>query len=211
MKTFATLLFCGAAASAQQVRIFNSFDTSTPTPDGIEIHSGSAVIRITALRDDVLRIRLGPQGSLPEDASWAVLPGARKARVSVMPNDEGFATARLRVRVDKSSLRMAISDLAGKVISSDAPGRPIEYRGDSFRIYKDMPENEHYFGLGDKTGPLDRRGMAFTLWNTDAGFEESTDPIYKSIPFFIGFRAGRSTTTSFRARNQSTSSKLTHG
>jgi alpha-glucosidase len=55
-----------------------------------------------------------------------------------------------------------------------------------------MPENEHYFGLGDKTGPLDRRSEAFTLWNTDAGFQESTDPIYKSIPFFLSLRAGRS-------------------
>src|SRR5258708_22775828 len=49
---------------------------------------------------------------------------------------------------------------------------------------------EHFFGLGDKTGPLDRRGQAFTLWNDDSyRFQESTDPIYKSIPFFVA--AGR--------------------
>jgi alpha-glucosidase len=196
MKTFAAALFFVSAVSAQPVRIFDTFSTSTPMPDGMEIHGGSAVIRITALRDDVLRIRLGPQGSLPEDSSWAVLPAARTARVSVTPSSDqaatGFSTGKLRVRVDKSSLRMTISDLEGKVLSSDAPGRPIEYHGDSFRIYKEMPQDERYFGLGDKTGPLDRRGMAFTLWNTDIGFQESTDPIYKSIPFFIGFCAGSS-------------------
>jgi alpha-glucosidase len=85
---------------------------------------------------------------------------------------------------------MTISDLEGKVVSADA--QPIEYHGDRFRIYKEMPENEHYYGLGDKTGPLDRRGLAFALWNTDTGFQESTDLICKSIPFFIGFRSGRS-------------------
>ncbi|MGA3202215.1 MAG: TIM-barrel domain-containing protein, partial [Bryobacteraceae bacterium] len=195
MKTFAAVLFCVAAASAQ-VRIFTSVDTSAATPNGIEIRSGSAILNVTALRDDVLRIRLGPEGSLPEDASWAVLPGARTARVPVTSlNDAasvGFSTAKLRVSVDRATSRMTISDLEGRVLSSDTTGRPVEYHGDSFRIYKDMPENEHYFGLGDKTGPLDRRGMAFTLWNTDTGFQESTDPIYKSIPFFIGFRAGRS-------------------
>jgi alpha-glucosidase len=194
MKSVGALLLCvGTTLSAQPVRIFNAVDSSTATPDGVEIHSGSAVLRITALRDDVLRIRLGPQGSLPEDASWAVLQGARTARVSVAPLSDqaasGFSTGKLRVLV-KNSLRMTISDLEGNVISSDA--QPIEYHGDRFRIYKEMPENEHYFGLGDKTGPLDRRGMAFTLWNTDTGFQESTDPIYKSVPFFIGFRAGRS-------------------
>jgi alpha-glucosidase len=47
--------------------------------------------------------------------------------------------------------------------------------------------------LGDKIGPLDRRGQSFRLWNTDAfRFQESTDPLYKSIPFFITMRAGRS-------------------
>jgi alpha-glucosidase len=56
-----------------------------------------------------------------------------------------------------------------------------------------MPIDEHYFGLGDKTGPLDRRDEAFSLWNTDAyRFQESTDPIYKSIPFFMTYRAGMS-------------------
>jgi alpha-glucosidase len=184
------------AASAQQIRIFNSVDSSAATPDGIEIRSGSAIVRIVALRDDVLRFRLGPQGTLPEDASWAVLPAARTARTAVAPVDDaaaiGFSTAQLRVRVEKTSLRITISDLQGNILSSDTPGRPVEYHGDSFRIYKNMPEDEHYFGLGDKTGALDRRGMAFTLWNTDIGFQESTDPIYKSIPFFIGFRAGKS-------------------
>ena len=190
MKTFAAVLFHVVAASAQ-VRIFNSADIFRAAPDGIEIRSGVGVVRISALRDDVLRIRLGPNGTLPEDAPWAVLPAARTARVSVTPLSNGFSTAKLRVRVDQS-LRMTISDLAGNVISSEIPERPIEYHGDSLRIYKDMPQDEHYFGLGDKTGPLDRCGMAFTLWNTDTGFQESTDPIYKSIPFFIGLRAGRS-------------------
>ncbi len=42
-----------------------------------------------------------------------------------------------------------------------------------------MSADAHYFGLGDKTGPLDRRGEAFALWNSDAGgFGESTDPLY---------------------------------
>jgi alpha-glucosidase len=63
--------------------------------------------------------------------------------------------------------------------------------GDAFRIYKTMPLDEHYFGLGDKTGPLDRRNEAFTLWNTDAyRFQESTDPLYKSIPYFMTFARG---------------------
>ena len=49
------------------------------------------------------------------------------------------------------------------------------------------------FGLGDKTGAFDRRDEAFQMWNTDAyGWQESTDPLYKSIPFYLSYRAGTS-------------------
>lgn len=55
-----------------------------------------------------------------------------------------------------------------------------------------MPADEHYFGLGEKAGPLDRRGHAYVMWNTDAyGWDATTDPLYESIPFFIALREGR--------------------
>jgi alpha-glucosidase len=162
------------------------------TSSAIELHSGKAVISVTALREDVIRVRFGPNGQLPEDASWAVLPTARTSTVNVTESPNGFSTSRLRVTIDPQSLALTVSDLSGNVISSDTPGRPIEYHGESFRVYKDMPQDEHYFGLGDKTGPFDRRGGSYLLWNTDAGIFESSDPTYKSIPFFIGFRSGRS-------------------
>ncbi len=77
------------------------------------------------------------------------------------------------------------------MINADMPGRPIEFNGAEFRVYMKSPQDEHYFGLGDKPGPLDRRNEAFTDWNTDAfGWQESTDPIYKSIPYFVTFRQG---------------------
>ena len=56
---------------------------SKPIGNGIEIRSENAVIQVTALRDDVLRVRVGPLGQLPEDASWAVLSAARTANIPV--------------------------------------------------------------------------------------------------------------------------------
>ena len=49
-----------------------------------------------------------------------------------------------------------------------------------------MPGGEHYFGLGRQDGQFDRRDQAYTLWNTDVGPQESVDPLYKAIPFFLG-------------------------
>ncbi|MDE2135046.1 MAG: DUF4968 domain-containing protein [Alphaproteobacteria bacterium] len=169
-----------------------------PLTGGLQVQVGKAVVRISALRDDILRVQISPDGRFSRDASWAVLPQAQHHTVSVRAFSDrgavGFRTASLKVRVQRSPFRLVVEDLTGHVISADAAGRPVEFHGASFEAHKTMPEGTHYFGLGDKTGPLDRRGESFTLWNTDAyGFQESTDPVYKSIPFFIGVTAdGRS-------------------
>jgi alpha-glucosidase len=166
----------------------------TPLPNGIEVRAGEFLEKIVALRDDVLRITVAHGSSLPEDASWAVLADARHSSVpverSASSDHFGFRTHALVVELDKKNLELTVRDLAGNILQQDA--RPLRFDGDAFRVYKVMPLNEHYFGLGDKTGPLDRRNEAFTLWNTDAyRFQESTDPLYKSIPYFMTYRAGR--------------------
>jgi alpha-glucosidase len=163
--------------------------------NGIEIQSGAATLRITALRDDIIRVRIAP-GALPEDASWAVLSGARAKSIDVKPIQDdasvGFRTAAIEVRVERNPLRLVIRDLAGNIISADAVGRPVRFQLGGFTISKQMPGGEHYFGLGDKAGSFDRRNQAFTLWNTDVGPQESTDPLYKAIPFFLGINGTRS-------------------
>jgi alpha-glucosidase len=160
------------------------------------VQSADLRLKIVALRDDVLRITMARGNALPEDASWAVLPSARSSSVVVVTDASsdqfGFHTHALIVAVDKTTLEITIRDSSGNIIERDA--HPARFDGDSFRIYKDMPLNEHFFGLGDKTGPLDRRNEAFSMWNTDAyRFQESTDPIYKSIPYFMTYRAGVAT------------------
>lgn len=170
--------------------VLEAVTNSHPLRDGIEIQAGSAAVRITALRDDIIRVRIAPDGTLPEDASWAVLPASRTRAIDVQPIQDpasvGFHTASLDLRVERNPLRIVIRDRAGNIISADAVGRPTKFQLGGFSVYKQMPDNEHYFGLGDKTGSFDRRGQAYTLWNTDIGPQESVDPIYKSIPFFLG-------------------------
>jgi alpha-glucosidase len=184
-----------ALEDAPDMTVFQAITSYQALPNGLQIGCGRGIISILALRDDTLRIRYASQGVLPEDTSWTVLPAVRSQRIAVKPvsatDAVGFSTGLLKVSVTRNPLILTISDLAGNVISSDAVGRPVEYHGSSFEVYKTMPQDEHYFGLGDKTGPLDRRNEAFTMWTTDpVHFQESTDPLYKSISFFIAGRRG---------------------
>lgn len=184
-----------AQSGADMPLVIRGVTSITSLPDGIDIRAGAAREQIIALRDDVLRFRVSRTGTLPEDASWAVLAAARNSRVAVSPlataDFVGFSTRDLRMEVSRRTMEVTVRDAEGRMVQQDA--RPIVFWGTSFRIDKTMPLDEHFFGLGDGTGPLDRRNEAFTLWNTDAyRFQESTDPIYKAIPFFMTYEKGRS-------------------
>jgi alpha-glucosidase len=184
----------GTARSANTLS-FSKITSVVQLSDGIELHSDALIMRITALRPDVIRIRASRTGRLPEDASWAVLSAARSSSVAVTQDSNAkiaaFHTTNLRISVDRSTGLLTLLDLAGHVLQQDA--EPMQFDGARFRIAKTMPSTEHYFGLGDKTGPFDRRDEAFRMWNTDAyGWQESTDPIYKSIPFYLSYKAGTS-------------------
>ena len=104
-------------------------------PNGVEIRCGTLNEQITALRDDVLRIRAWRGDTPPEDASWAVLASARHAAVPVTAdntlNHFGFRTHALIVAVDPQTLMITVRDAAGEILQQDA--LPMRFDGDSFQ------------------------------------------------------------------------------
>lgn len=198
----AVLVVGGSSLSAQRSAVLGDVTAISALPSGLEAHAGAAVLRVEAMQDDLLRVRITLDGAMPEDASWAVLPERHDTRIRVHATIDGqqgtFTTGSLKVRIEQTPMRLVVEDLQGHVITEDAPGYAAQFhgprnaQGGEFRVWKKLRDDEHFFGLGDKTGPLDRRGEAFNNWNTDAfGFQESTDPIYKTIPFFLGESGGR--------------------
>jgi alpha-glucosidase len=188
----ATSAITAQAQSAQPRIALESVTAAKALPNGIELQSGPATIQIVAMRQDIIRIRIAPTSTLPEDASWAVVPASRTATVPVQANGDGtgFKTAALQVKVERNPLRILVQDLDGKPIVSDALSNPTEFANGGFTVHKQMPGDEQFYGLGDKLGTFNRRNQAYTNWNTDIGPQEAIDPLYKSIPFFLGTTGG---------------------
>jgi alpha-glucosidase len=177
---FFTLLILPTTGLCQQI---------TPSQSGLTAVADGVSLQVNALRDDVLRVRMWKGEAVPEDASWAVLADARTSSVPVAAEAHGFATKALRVTVE-DHLLLTVTDLQGNILQKDAA--PVLWDGTRFAVSKQRSFSDHFFGLGDKPGPLDRGGQAFTMWNTDAfGWQESTDPIYKTVPFFLDINQGR--------------------
>ena len=187
-------------SSQPQVRIpavLGAVRAVQDVPNGMELQCENGRLQVTALQDDVIRVRAIRDAQFPGKFSYAVLPvppGAQSsvsAKVQQTPTTVELLTAGLRVRVDRQYSIVTFVASDNTWIARDAA--PILWQGEAFTVTKEMPPNEHYFGLGDKAGPLDHRNQAFTMWNTDAyGWQESTDPLYKTVGFVLALNKGAS-------------------
>jgi alpha-glucosidase len=156
-----------------------------PVSGGAEASSGGTTVRVEALTDSILRVRVARGARWSEDSSWAVPAAKRASRVPVRPTSDGFSTAAIVVHLDPTTLALKVTDPEGRTIVGDEKS-PLRFDGPRFILSKALAPGEHIYALGDKTGNFDRRGESFVDWNTDAwGFQRDTDPIYKSIPFYI--------------------------
>ena len=167
-------------------------------PNGVEIASENGRLQVTVLQNDVIRVRATRGSDFPQKFSYAVLPvpaaaqaAAAKPQVREAPDRIELSTGSLQVRIDRRDSTISFLAADGAPISRDTTA--ITWQGDAFTVTKSIPEDEHYYGLGDKAGPLDHRNQAFTMWNTDAyGWQESTDPLYKTLGFLLALRKGTS-------------------
>ena len=167
------------------------------------LHLGAVDVYQRFFSPGIVQLRYRPAGSPPpRRPSWAVVaePGdedvsivfsedCRQVEVSsdtlqVVASADG--AVRAWQRLDDGELEN-IFTASGPVQFPDAGGVVLSVVG---------PEGEHVYGLGEKTGPLDRRGRHLVFRNTDplAGggdYTPDSDPLYQSIPFFIGLRRGQ--------------------
>ena len=201
MKKFAgyllqILLLAAVAAATAQAEWHSLGKVTGSHVEGsrITFHTGQAVVQVSVLAPDVVRVRMAPGSTFGPDYSWAVekkqWPAVR-VEFSHEPNMEVIRTGKLVIHAQLSPFRLAFYDSGGRLISEDSEDLGMAWDGKQVRCWKQMPADEHYFGLGENAGRLDKRGHAYVMWNTDdPGWGATTTPLYQTIPFFIGLRQG---------------------
>ena len=191
---FWVILFLANSAVADWQSV-GTLAASEPKGNQITFSSRQATVVVTVLAPDLVRVRMIPGTTLGPDYSYAVVKtNWPKVPVEFSGDKETriIRTPELEVRAHLSPFRLAFYDKSGNLISKDADTRGMSWDGARLRCWKFMPEDEHYYGLGEKSTPLDKRGRSYVMWNQDpAGFDASSEPLYQSVPFFFGLRRGR--------------------
>jgi Alpha-glucosidases, family 31 of glycosyl hydrolases len=139
-----------------------------------------------------------------------VAPG----NLAVSSRDGGVVieTEKLTVRI-ADEFMITIRDKDGNILSEDYQGdaEPFVRRGSGdglelaaaeghkleaernklkIRVLKKLEKDMFFYGLGEKTGPLNKKGYHYKMWNTDdpSPHVESFEALYKSIPFLLALK-----------------------
>ncbi len=169
--------------------------TSTSGDTMATLKAGTSRLTIRVLAGDLIRVRFQSHPSDLPDRSWAVQKTdwpAVEVQMKDTPASLVVTTPELTLVVQKKPLRLTFRDKTGGVIASDDASRGMSWNGAEVCVWRTMPPDERYYGFGEKAGSLQKRDGAMTMWNSDIpAYSTATDPLYHSIPFFYGIRAGK--------------------
>lgn len=146
--------------------------------------------RIQYYHPNIARVEFSNQPLLDEH-SYAVIQEPQKGLGLEIKDQKNLElhSNRFKTVIDKKNAQISFQRLDNQVINED--GMDMSWVGTEFCCYKKLQEGERFIGLGEKTGSLDRRGQAYTNWNTDKfGYAVDEDPLYLSTPFYIGIHSG---------------------
>ncbi len=139
-------------------------------------------------KSDVVRIhqyKIDEQDTNP----YAVVQGPTQLDLEIQDSRETLSiqSADLKVVIKKAGVSISFYDQDDKLINAQEPGLAMECQGTQKTVYNTLQPNEKFVGLGEKTGPLNKRGRGYQNWNTDSfAYHEEQDPLYATIPFYLG-------------------------
>jgi alpha-glucosidase len=189
------LAFLTSPAFAEWRSVGNVDATSLSGNTVATLRAGTGVLTIRVLADDLIRVRFQCGPSDAPDRSWAVTKTdwpVPTVEMKDTPASLVVTTGEMTLVVGKKPLRLTFREKSGNLIASDDSSQGMSWNGAAVCVWKTMPPGERYYGFGEKAGPLQKRDAAMTMWNSDIpAYSAATDPLYHSIPFFYGIRAGK--------------------
>ncbi|WP_367753395.1 glycoside hydrolase family 31 protein [Flavobacterium sp. WC2430] len=157
----------------------------------------SVVLKVTILRDSLLRFRFTTKGYFSNDFSYAIdktqLHGYNFLEISEEPDYYQIVTSKIKCVIQKLDMRKSIYDLKGNILLEDELGfhweESYEYGGNIVKMSKASKDGECFYGLGDKATQMNLKGKRLENFATDQyAFQKDQEPLYKVVPFYIGLQ-----------------------
>jgi len=154
------------------------------------------LIKVYVLDNSIVRVRFNPKEDYSADDSYTIIKKEWPEVNFSLKENEGYwevETAELKVRIFKEKFRLSFYNKSDRLVNEDYKKYSVGWDEKSGKVkcWKNLFVDEHFYGFGEKADRLDKRRKKMVMWNTDAfGYSLGSDPLYVSIPFFIGLKRG---------------------
>lgn len=157
------------------------------TKDGINGNTSSGRFKISIYKSGLIRVQASRFIEFDTNPYSVTLEPVPSDFQVIEKNDSlWIKTHLLQLQITLDHFILTFYDKNGQVLNED-DSLGISWIGTEVTSYKKIQKNEKFIGLGEKTGNLNRFGSAYMNWNTDYfGYGVGDDPLYMSIPFYLG-------------------------
>lgn len=153
------------------------------------------ILKVTILRDSMIRFRYTTKGYFSPDFSYAIdknqSHGFNEFRFTEATEHFEIQTSKVLVKIRKSDVHKTIYDLDGNILLDEEIGfhweESYHWGGNIVKMSLISKEGESYYGMGDKPTHFNLKGKRVENWATDQyAFHKDQEPLYKVVPFYIG-------------------------
>ncbi len=175
-------------ASSGLYQSLGNFISIERTSEYFKIKGSNAFLFLKPFDSGLWQVQIQKVEQLVE-FSYAVILDGRNTDYEIQetPNELFIEDELIKIKINKSPLRIEFQTKDGKVINADDEGLGHGQIGEAVVAHKQVQKNEKFIGLGEKSGPFLKNGASYTNWNSDVfGYATDADPLYATLPFYLG-------------------------
>ena len=178
------------------------------TDKGLVLNFDFDQVQIDLLSPRYFRLHIAPQNQFDEYQSSAVVQNDFSIPDFSITNDKStlsIVSEHYDIEIQRSPFNITATRKDGSTIWQGKQEGFYSYLNNEFQVSRQCHGPDYIYGLGEKSGSLNRMGQDYTLWNTDIlspqidrgeespahnedarqdPLSDQFDPYYMSIPFF---------------------------
>jgi oligosaccharide 4-alpha-D-glucosyltransferase len=170
-------------------KFYKNYQAHEYTNGILYIKSDTALLKVQAYSNSILKLSYFPSGIMQADTSYSVILEAQNLETKLTESNDylDFSTSEIRVRITKFPLRVSYfkSNLPNSpAFLQDENGFFTTNQSKGFRF--SLNANEALYGSGSRATDLNKRGQKFSTYNTASyGYKIGAPTLNVNIPLLV--------------------------
>lgn len=145
-------------------------------------------VLIESYANGTTRLRITENDEFEDFPNYTINQNLAIAELNILADNEQeliLKVAHGSLVITKNPFQICLLNDQNQVLFEDKD-QGFYFLNGGFGWCHDLQADAAFTGLGEKSGPMNKRGRAYVNWNSDAfAYHPEQDPLYASIPFYM--------------------------